>query len=85
MLHLPDGTVKEVTQQVTFKREVKTNLATGEKEYGAWDIEEGTLPEYQVDQVENYEPSQSVVEAMVVTPETAGNWTVDIHYNAKTA
>ena len=85
LLHLPDGTVKEVTQQVTFKREVKTNLATGEKEYGAWDIEEGTLPEYQVDQVENYEPSQSVVEAMVVTPETAGNWTVDIHYNAKTA
>ena len=85
LLYLPDGTVKEVTQQVTFKREVKTNLATGEKEYGAWDIEEGTLPEYQVDQVENYEPSQSVVEAMVVTPETAGNWTVDIHYNAKTA
>ena len=85
LLHLPDGTVKEVTQQVTFKREVKTNLATGEKEYGAWDIEEGTLPEYQVDQVENYEPSQSVAEAMVVTPETAGNWTVDIYYNAKTA
>ncbi|MDQ2233364.1 mucin-binding protein [Ligilactobacillus animalis] len=85
LMHFPDGTVKEVTQQVTFKREVKTNLATGEKEYGAWDIEEGTLPEYQVDQVENYEPSQSVAEAMVVTPETAGNWTVDIHYNAKTA
>ena len=85
LLHFPDGTVKEVTQQVTFKREVKTNLATGDKEYGAWDIEEGNLPEYQVDQVENYEPSHSVVEAMVVTPETAGNWTVDIHYNAKTA
>jgi hypothetical protein len=84
LLHFPDGTVKEVTQQVTFKREVKTNLATGEKEYGAWDIEEGNLPEYQVDQVENYEPSHSVVEAMVVTPETSGNWTVDIHYNAKT-
>ena len=84
LLHLPDGTVKEVTQQVMFKREIKTNLATGEKEYGAWDIEEGTLPEYQVEQVENYEPSQSVVEAMKVTPETAGNWTVDIYYNAKT-
>ena len=84
LLYLPDGTVKEVTQQVMFKREIKTNLATGEKEYGAWDIEEGTLPEYQVEQVENYEPSQSVVEAMKVTPETAGNWTVDIYYNAKT-
>ena len=84
LLHLSDGTVKEVTQQVMFKREIKTNLATGEKEYGAWDIEEGTLPEYQVEQVENYEPSQSVVEAMKVTPETAGNWTVDIYYNAKT-
>ena len=83
-LHFPDGTFKKVTQQVTFKREVKTNLATGEKEYGAWDIEEGTFPEYQVEQVENYEPSQSVVEAMKVTPETAGNWTVDIYYNAKT-
>ena len=84
LMHFPDGTVKEVTQQVMFKREIKTNLATGEKEYGAWDIEEGTLPEYQVEQVENYEPSQSVVEAMKVTPETAGNWTVDIYYNAKT-
>ncbi|MDO5884077.1 mucin-binding protein, partial [Ligilactobacillus animalis] len=50
-LHFPDGTFKKVTQQVTFKREVKTNLATGEKEYGAWDMDKNTLPEYKVDQV----------------------------------
>ncbi|WP_156400137.1 hypothetical protein, partial [Ligilactobacillus animalis] len=51
-------------------------------------MDKNTLPEYKVDQVENYEPSQSVVEsvveAVVVTPETE-TLTVDIYYNAKTA
>ena len=68
---------------VTFKREVRKNLVTGEEIYGAWGMEKITFPEYEVPKVENYIPIMDKVEAAVVTPDTQ-NWTVDIYYEAAT-
>ncbi len=83
ILHLPNGETKKVTQDVTFKREVRKNLVTGEEVYGAWGMEKITFPEYEVPKVENYIPIMDKVEAAVVTPDTQ-NWTVDIYYEAAT-
>ncbi|MBF0759235.1 hypothetical protein E4T91_11060 [Ligilactobacillus murinus] len=83
ILHLPNGETKKVTQDVTFKREVRKNLVTGEEVYGAWGMEKITFPEYEVPKVENYIPTKDKVEAAVVTPDTQ-NWTVDIYYEAAT-
>ena len=81
ILHLPNGETKKVTQDVTFKREVRKNLVTGEEVYGAWGMEKITFPEYEVPKVENYIPTMDKVEAAVVTPDTQ-SWTVDIYYGA---
>ena len=81
ILHLPNGETKKVTQDVTFKREVRKNLVTGEEIYGAWGMEKITFPEYEVPKVENYIPTMDKVEAAVVTPDTQ-SWTVDIYYEA---
>jgi|GEM_PF-2690351 len=81
ILHLPNGETKKVTQDVTFKREVRKNLVTGEEVYGAWGMEKITFPEYEVPKVENYIPTMDKVEAAVVTPDTQ-SWTVDIYYEA---
>ena len=81
ILHLPNGETKKVTQDVTFKREVRKNLVTGEEVYGAWGMEKITFPEYEVPKIENYIPTMDKVEAAVVTPDTQ-SWTVDIYYEA---
>ena len=81
ILHLPNGETKKVTQDVTFKREVRKNLVTGEEVYGAWGMEKITFPEYEVPKIENYTPTMDKVEATVVTPDTQ-SWTVDIYYEA---
>ncbi len=81
ILHLPNGETKKVTQDVTFKREVRKNLVTGEEIYSAWGMEKITFPEYEVPKVENYIPTMDKVEAAVVTPDTQ-SWTVDTYYGA---
>ena len=81
ILHLPNGETKKVTQDVTFKREVRKNLVTGEEVYGAWGMEKITFPEYEVPKIENYTPTMDKVEATVVNPDTQ-SWTVDIYYEA---
>lgn len=67
-LHHPNGTVETVNHTVTLTREVKTNLQTGEKEYGEWST--GQFAEFVVPTVEGHVPDIEKIELMEVNGTT---------------
>lgn len=67
-LHHPNGTVETVKHSVTLTREVKTNLQTGEKEYGEWST--GQFAEFVVPTVEGHVPDIEKIELMEVNGTT---------------
>ena len=67
-LHHPNGKVEKVNHTVTLIREVKTNLQTGEKEYGEWST--GQFAEFIVPTVEGHVPNIEKIELMEVNGET---------------
>lgn len=67
-LHHPNGKVEKVNHTVTLTREVKTNLQTGEKEYGEWST--GQFAEFIVPTVEGHVPNIEKIELMEVNGET---------------
>lgn len=67
-LHHPDGTIEKVNHAVTLTREVKTNLQTGEKQYGDWTrafFEEFVVPTYDghVSNIDKIEQSEVTSES----------------------
>lgn len=76
----PNGTIVTEVQTVTFTRKV-TTYQDGTKEYGNWDKESGTWPEYNLPIINGYTASQSQVAAEAVNANTA-NETIEISYRA---
>ncbi|GFI63095.1 hypothetical protein IMSAG117_00505 [Lactobacillaceae bacterium] len=79
ILNLPNGMKREHVQSVTFKREVKKNLATGEVTYGEWDLLPTELEAYAPPKFEGYVASVEEVEAIVVDPDSQST-TVEVDY-----
>ena len=79
ILNLPNGMKREHVQSVTFKREVKKNLATGEVTYGEWDLLPIELEAYAPPKFEGYVASVEEVEAIVVDPDSQST-TVEVDY-----
>ena len=79
ILNLPNGMKREHVQSVTFKREVKKNLATGEVTYGEWDLLPTELEAYAPPKFEGYVASVEEVEAIIVDPDSQST-TVEVDY-----
>ena len=79
ILNLPNGMKREHVQSVTFKREVKKNLATGEVTYGEWDLLPTELEAYAPPKFEGYVASVEEVEAIVVDPDSQST-TIEVDY-----
>ncbi|MCC4435405.1 BspA family leucine-rich repeat surface protein [Limosilactobacillus reuteri] len=77
----PSGKEDSIPQKVTFTRTAIFDEVTGEIKYTEW-LSQGTAQwaSYQPTTVTGYVPSQKIVPAMTVNPETS-NETVDITYN----
>lgn len=77
----PSGEEQSIPQKVTFTRTGVFDEVTGEIKYTEW-LLQGTAQwaSYQPTTVTNYVPSQKIVPAMTVNPETP-NETVDITYD----
>ncbi len=77
----PSGEEQSIPQKVTFTRTAVFDEVTGEIKYTEW-LPQGTAQwaSYQPTTVTNYVPSQKIVPAMTVNPETP-NETVDITYD----
>ncbi|MDL2057208.1 MBG domain-containing protein [Limosilactobacillus reuteri] len=77
----PSGKEESIPQKVTFTRTAIFDEVTGEIKYTEW-LPQGTAQwaSYQPTTVTGYVPSQKIVPAMTVNPETP-NETVDITYN----
>lgn len=67
-LHHPNGTVETVNHAVTLTREVKTNLQTGEKEYGEWTT--GQFAEFVVPTVDGHVPDVEKINLLEVNEAT---------------
>ena len=79
ILNLPNGMKREHVQSVTFKREVKKNLATGEVTYGEWDLLPTELEAYAPPKFEGYVASVEEVEAIIVDPDSQST-TIEVDY-----
>ncbi len=79
ILNLPNGMKREHVQSVTFKREVKKNLATGEVTYGEWDLLPTELEAYAPPKFEGYVASIEEVKAIIVDPDSQST-TVEVDY-----
>ncbi len=79
ILNLPNGMKREHVQSVTFKREVKKNLAIGEVTYGEWDLLPTELEAYAPPKFEGYVASVEEVEAIIVDPDSQST-TVEVDY-----
>ncbi|MCW3764620.1 MBG domain-containing protein [Weissella confusa] len=77
----PSGKEESIPQKVTFTRTAIFDEVTGEIKYTEW-LPQGTAQwaSYQPTTVTGYVPSQKIVPAMTVNPETP-NETVDITYD----
>ncbi|MFR0609318.1 mucin-binding protein [Limosilactobacillus mucosae] len=75
--HLPDGTLKTITQPATINRSVKIDKAVGTKICGNWS--QASWPAIQVPSLAGYSPSQAVISAETVDG-TSIDKTVDIYY-----
>lgn len=77
----PSGKGESIPQKVTFTRTAIFDEVTGEIKYTEW-LPQGTVQwaSYQPTTVTGYVPSQKIVPAMTVNPETP-NETVDITYD----
>ncbi|MCC4325106.1 BspA family leucine-rich repeat surface protein [Limosilactobacillus reuteri] len=77
----PSGKEESIPQKVTFTRTAIFDEVTGEIKYTEW-LPQGTVQwaSYQPTTVTGYVPSQKIVPAMTVNPETP-NETVDITYD----
>ncbi|MBM7637027.1 ZmpA/ZmpB/ZmpC family metallo-endopeptidase, partial [Streptococcus saliviloxodontae] len=71
-----------VTQTATFSRVVKHNTVTGEGVYGAWDQASQLFQEVASPEKENYEASQTLVEALEVTADSS-SLELSVTYKAK--
>ena len=80
-LILPDGTVKEVPQTVTFTYEKIINPWTGETISENWRENSLTFEEYQVSEIDGKKPSMSVVPSQTVTPDSK-DFEVEVRYEA---
>lgn len=67
-LHHPNGTVEPIKHSVTVTREVRTNLQTGEKEYGEWT--RAHFAEFVVPPVEGHAPDTERFDSVEVDGET---------------
>ncbi|WP_242335573.1 mucin-binding protein [Limosilactobacillus urinaemulieris] len=67
-LHHPNGTVEPIKHSVTVTREVRTNLQTGENEYGDWT--RAHFAEFIVPMVEGHIPDIEKIALMEVNGET---------------
>ena len=76
--HLPDGTVKTVTQPVTISRSVQVDEATGTKVYGKWS--QAFWQEVQVPDRAGYSPSKAMIATETVDG-TTDDKTVDVYYH----
>lgn len=75
--HLPDGTLKTITQPATINRSVKIDKAVGTKICGKWS--QASWPAIQVLSLAGYSPSQAAIVAETVDGATADK-TVDVFY-----
>ncbi|MFR0617238.1 mucin-binding protein [Limosilactobacillus mucosae] len=75
--HLPDGTLKTITQPATINRSVKIDKAVGTKICGKWS--QASWPAIQVPSLSGYSPSQAAIVAETVDGTTADK-TVDVFY-----
>lgn len=78
-LHYPDGTKKTVTQTVKLTREVKTNLQTGEKQYGDWTT--GQFEEFVVPTLDGHVSDVDKIGSMEVDGNTKDQ-KLDVNYAA---
>lgn len=67
-LHHPNGTVEPIKHSVTVTREVRTNLQTGENEYGDWT--RAHFAEFVVPPVEGHAPDTERLDSVEVDGET---------------
>ncbi|WP_278558573.1 mucin-binding protein, partial [Limosilactobacillus vaginalis] len=79
IVHTPGATPTTLHQDAKLTRTATVDEVTGEVTYGEWST--GNWDVYNVPAVSGYKPSQSVVEAQVVTGDTESQ-TVDITYTA---
>lgn len=75
--HLPDGTLKTITQPATINRSVKIDKAVGTKICGKWS--QASWPAIEVPSLAGYSPSQAAIVAETVDGATADK-TVDVFY-----
>ncbi|MFR0645901.1 mucin-binding protein, partial [Limosilactobacillus mucosae] len=75
--HLPDGTLKTITQPATINRSVKIDKAVGTKICGKWS--QASWPAIQVPSLAGYSPSQAAIVAETVDGTTADK-TMDVFY-----
>ncbi|MDC2840955.1 mucin-binding protein [Limosilactobacillus mucosae] len=75
--HLPDGTLKTITQPATINRSVKIDKAVGTKICGKWS--QASWPAIEVPSLAGYSPSQAAIVAETVD-ETTADKTVDVFY-----
>ncbi len=78
--NMPDGTTREEVQSVTFKREVKTNLVTGEVTCGEWDLALTKFEAEKSPEIEGYVPSIREVEEIIVDPDSQSTKVVIDYY-----
>lgn len=83
-VHFPDGSTKEISQDVIYVRTATVDVVTKDVTYSEWTSKDNKWPEFKAPDVPGYVPDRAKVD-LVLVKDTDTNTKVDIYYTLDTS
>ncbi|WP_278897895.1 mucin-binding protein [Lactobacillus gallinarum] len=83
-VHFPDGSTKEISQDVIYVRTATVDVVTKDVTYSEWTSKDNKWPEFKAPDVPGYVPDTAKVD-LVLVKDTDTNTKVDIYYTLDTS
>ena len=83
-VHFPDGSTKEISQDVIYVRTATVDVVTKDVTYSEWTSKDNKWPEFKAPDVPGYVPDTAKVD-LVLVKDTDVNTKVDIYYTLDTS
>lgn len=84
IVHFPDGSTKEISQDVIYVRTATVDVVTKDVTYSEWTSKDNKWPEFKAPDVPGYVPDTAKVD-LVLVKDTDTNTKVDIYYTLDTS